>query len=44
MADKGLNFNLNDISTKDVSSLLDAVEDISMKAEDSKQSIKIYVA
>jgi hypothetical protein len=43
MADKGVNLNLNDISKEDVSSLLDTVEDISMRAEDSKQSIKIYV-
>ena len=44
MADKGVNFNFNDISKKDVSSLLETVEDISIRAEDSKQSIKIYVA
>ena len=44
MADKGVNFNFNDISTKDVSSLIETVEDISMSAEDSKQNIKIYVA
>ena len=43
MADKGVNFNFNDISKKDVSSLLETVEDISIRAEDSKQSIKIYV-
>ena len=43
MTDKGVNFNFNDISKKDVSSLLETVEDISIRAEDSKQSIKIYV-
>ena len=43
MTKKGVDLNFNDISKEDISSLLDTVKDIRIKAEDSKQRIKICV-